>query len=62
MTTELIRLKQLLEKYPYIKKSWLRNKIFTKKIPYLKVEGIIFFDVQEIEEWFESKRIKSKEN
>ena len=60
-SNQLLTINELIEAYPNLKKSWLRRQVFLKQIPYLKIGGLIRFDLQEINEWLESKRVYSQE-
>jgi len=42
-----------------LKASWLRSAIFLKKIPYIKLGRLIFFEEEEILKWIEAHKINA---
>lgn len=41
--------------YLSMKESWVRRRIFTKAIPYLKIGRLIRFDLDQIDSWVNSQ-------
>ncbi len=41
-----------------VKESWIRNKVFTKQIPHLKVGRHIRFDQAAIQNWLEKHTVQ----
>jgi excisionase family DNA binding protein len=37
-----------------VKESWLRRQIFTRKIPFMKIRGLIRFNQDDIEVWIKN--------
>ena len=46
-------------KFLNLKVSRLRAAIFRKEIPYLKIGALVKFDIEDLIEWIESRKIKS---
>jgi excisionase family DNA binding protein len=46
-----------LSKYLNVKESWIRSLVFKRKIPFIKIEGLLRFKKEAIDEW-----LKQKEN
>ncbi len=34
-----------------LKENWIRNKVFSRKIPFYKIQGLIRFNEREINDW-----------
>jgi excisionase family DNA binding protein len=44
-----------LAKYLNAKESWIRSLVLKRKIPYLKIEGLLRFKKEAIDEWLKQK-------
>jgi excisionase family DNA binding protein len=40
-----------------LKERTIRAYVLNKKIPFIKANGCILFDLQEIDDWLESKKV-----
>lgn len=41
-----------------VKVSYMRSLVFAKKIPFLKIEGILRFELSSLQDFIKSKRIE----
>lgn len=50
------RVKQIAE-HIGLKERTIRAYVLEQKIPYIKVNGCVLFDIEEIEKWLRSKQV-----
>ncbi|MCF7945918.1 MAG: helix-turn-helix domain-containing protein [Spirochaetia bacterium] len=46
-----------LESYTGLKTRTIRAYVLNKKIPFIKVNGCLLFDLQEIDSWLEMRKV-----
>lgn len=51
----------LHEAYPSLTRRQIDNLVATKRIPFVKIQSRIFFDLNDIARWVDSQKVMSKE-
>jgi excisionase family DNA binding protein len=59
LTLKLLTLKQT-SRYLNVKESWLRSKIFSNEIPFIKMGHLLRFDEDELNKWVEAKKVQDR--
>ena len=52
-------LKQLLKARPWMTERWVRRKVAGRRIPFAKADGILLFDLKDIDDFVERGRVES---
>jgi hypothetical protein len=53
----LANFKQVLESHPWMTERWLRRAVLESRFVYFKVDGILVFDLDEVDRYIESHRV-----
>lgn len=58
MSRELVTFKQALEQRSWLTEPWLRRRVHQRRIPFHKVDGLLLFDLADIDAYAERGRIE----
>lgn len=58
MSRQLVTLKQALEQRQWLTEPWLRRRVHERRIPYFKVDGILLFDLDDLDAYAERGRVE----